>query len=77
MKHIAIVEKGPEGRYSIYTHDMNHHIIIGEGSTVAEAKSDFENSLAEMIASYTDNGESIPEELNEPSFEYKYDLASL
>ena len=76
MKHTAIVEKNAGGRYNIYTPDLNH-VIIGEGTTVAEAKADFENSLAEMIASYNDNGDKVPEELDGVLFEYKYDLASL
>lgn len=51
MKTTALIEKGKDGTFSVFTPDINH-TIIGEGSTVAEAKADFENSLAEMIARF-------------------------
>ena len=76
MKHIALIEKGQDGTYGIYTPDINH-TIIGSGITVAEAKADFENSVEEMLLSYTETGRAIPKELQGISFEYKYDLASL
>ncbi len=76
MKTIALVEKGKDGTFGIYTPDLQA-TIIGEGTTVAEAKEDFENSVREMLASYTENGEEIPEELKEIEFEYKYDVASV
>jgi len=76
MKTIALVEKGKDGTFGIYTPHLQA-TIIGEGATVAEAKADFENSVREMLASYTKNGEEIPEELKEIEFEYKYDVASV
>lgn len=71
MKTIALIEKGKDGGFGIYTPDIDC-IIIGEGATVAEAKADFQNSLAEMIASYTENGESLPAELQGIEFKYRY-----
>ena len=76
MKTTALIEKGKDGTFGIFTPDIDH-VIIGDGVTVAEAKADFENSVAEMIASYTDNGEELPEELRDIEFEYKYDIASV
>ncbi|PID88929.1 MAG: pilus assembly protein HicB [Bacteroidia bacterium] len=75
MKTIALIERGADGSYGIFTPDIDS-TIIGEGITVAEAKVDFENSLAEVLAAYTDNGDVLPEELQNISFQYKYDLAS-
>jgi len=75
MKTTALIEKGKDGTYGVFTPDINH-TIIGDGTTVVEAKADFENSVQEMILSYTENGKEIPEELKEISFEYKYDLSS-
>ena len=72
----ALIEKGNDGTFGIFTPDLQH-TIIGEGKTVAEAKADFENSVSEMVASYTENGKVIPEELKEIEFEYKYDISSL
>lgn len=74
MKTIALIEKGKDGTFGIYTPDIQA-TIIGEGTTVAEAKADFENSVKEMIASY--EGEELPGELKGIEFEYKYDTASV
>ncbi len=74
MKTIALIEKGKDGTFGIYTPDLEH-TIIGEGRGVEEAKMDFENSLKEMLASYTD--ETMPDELRDLEVQYKYDLSSL
>ena len=76
MKTIALIEKGQDGTFGIFTPDLQH-TIIGQGITVTDAKSDFENSIKEMIASYTEQKSEIPNELQKIQFEYKYDLASL
>ena len=76
MKTTALIEKGKDGTYGIYTPDINS-TIIGEGNTVAEAKADFENSVQEVLESYKEHGHELPEELKGIEFEYKYDLASL
>jgi len=74
MKTIALIEKGKDGTFGIHTPDLDH-TIIGEGQGVEEAKMDFENSLKEMLASYTD--ETMPDELRDLEVQYKYDLSSL
>lgn len=74
MKIIALIEKGKDGTFGIYTPNIKT-TIIGEGNTVAEAKADFENSVKEMIDSY--EGEKLPTELSGMTFEYKFDIASL
>ena len=76
MKTTALIEKGKDRTFGIFTPDLQH-TIIGEGNTVAEAKTDFENSFNEMVASYTETNKKIPAELQNIEFEYKYDLASL
>ena len=76
MKTVALIEKGKDGVFGIFTPNINH-VIIGEGNTVAEAKSDFENSVKEMLSSYTELGKPLPEELQNIEFEYKYDIASV
>ena len=65
MKTIALIEKGKDGGFCIYTPDIKA-TIIGEGATVAEAKADFENSVNEVL-----------EMLENIEFEYKYDVASV
>ena len=75
MKTTALIEMGKDGRYTIYTPDLQS-TIIGDGSTVAEAKADFENTVKEVLESYEETGESVPEELADTTFEYKYDMPS-
>jgi len=74
MKTLALIEKGKDGTFCIYTPDLQH-TILGEGNSVEEAKIDFENSVKEMLQSYSDD--TLPEELKKPDFQYKYDLSSL
>lgn len=71
----ALIEKGKDGMYGIFTPELKH-TIIGEGKTVIEAKEDFQNSVIEIIASYTGSDKDIPNELKGITFEYKYDIAS-
>jgi predicted RNase H-like HicB family nuclease len=75
MKTIALIEKGKDGTYGIFTPNIQS-CIIGEGNTVTEAKADFENSVKEVKESYLDNNDQLPEELVDITFEYKYDIAS-
>jgi predicted RNase H-like HicB family nuclease len=75
MKTTALIEKGKDGRYDIFTPDINS-TIIGVGTTVAEAKADFENSVKEIFEAYQEHGDPLPEELKDVEFEYKYDLSS-
>jgi len=72
----ALIERGKDGSFGIFTPDINH-TIIGDGDTVEEAKADFENSVREMILSYTETGRAIPDELKDIQFVYKYDIASM
>lgn len=76
MKTVALIEKGQDGTFGIYTPDINT-TIIGNGETVAEAKEDFQNSLNEIFESYKEDGEELPDELKDIEFEYKFDIASL
>lgn len=62
--------------FGIFTPDIET-TIIGSGATVAEAKADFENSVKEVLASYTEEGEELPRELKGITFEYRYDTASV
>ena len=75
MKTIALIEKGRDSMYTIFTPKINS-FIIGTGNTVEEAKADFENSVKEVKEVYADNNEELPKELQNISFEYKYDIAS-
>ena len=76
MVTTALIERGQDGTFGIFTPDINS-TIIGEGNTVAEAKADFENSVKEVIESYIEHGDELPEELKGVEFVYKYDIASV
>jgi predicted RNase H-like HicB family nuclease len=76
MVTTALIERGKDGRFGIFTPDINS-TIIGEGATVAEAKSDFENSVREILQFYKEDGKPIPDELKDIEFEYRYDIASM
>jgi len=75
MKTIALIEKGNDGTFTIFTPKINS-FILGIGDTVKEAKADFENSVKEVKEAYMDNNDKLPDELIDITFEYKYDIAS-
>lgn len=76
MKTRAIIERGKDGSFSIYTPDLTH-TIVGEGTTIDKAREDFLIGVQEMCDSYTENGEPLPRELEHLEFEYEYDTAAL
>jgi predicted RNase H-like HicB family nuclease len=76
MKTTALIEKGKDGTFGIFTPNINS-TIIGSGDTVLEAKADFENSVKEIIQFYKEDGIELPEELCNIEFEYKWDIASV
>lgn len=76
MKIKAIVEKGSDGRYSVYS---NQHIgtsyFGGFGDTVSKAKEDFQFSIKEAIAEQVEEGLAVPQ-FESITMEYRYDLPS-
>ncbi len=76
MKTLALIEMGGNGTYSVFTPDIDS-MIYGEGSSVAEAKADFLNTYAEMVAFAEEDGEELPDSLKDLTFTYKFDIASL
>ena len=77
-KILAIVEKGSNGIYSIYTPETKTAVLNGQGTTVDAAVADIKESLTVVIESFLANGEKVPDELEgEIDFELKYDIASL
>lgn len=76
MRTTALIEKGKDGSYGVYTPDLNS-LIIGSGATVAEAIADFQNSMKEVQEAYEEAGEQLPKELQDVEFDYRYDIASV
>lgn len=70
------IEKQADGTYIAYNTSGDKVTLIGTGETVAEAKKDFENSIAEVKSSYEGRGEDVPEELGE-EVEFNFDISSL
>lgn len=75
MKTIAVVERGKDGSYGIYTPNLKN-TISGNGPTFADAKKDFEEAYQEIPEVFAMVGEPVPEELKDLEFEYRYDIAS-
>lgn len=70
------IEKQDDGSYIAYNTTGNMLQLIGTGETVAEAKSDFMNSMQEMLESCKEDGEAIPTALTEEP-EFFFDVSSL
>ena len=77
MKYVAVVEKGLDGRFSIYVDGMKEHGLYGSGGSVSEAKADMAVALKEMLEMYKEDGKGIPKDLLNPVFIFKYDIASI
>ena len=77
MKILAIIEKGTDGLYSIYSDDMLlNHGLGGYGSSVEEAKADFMESIKEAKGMITEESITLPNEMEYIDVTFKYDLQS-
>ncbi|MDR1881809.1 MAG: type II toxin-antitoxin system HicB family antitoxin [Prevotella sp.] len=76
MKLKAIVELWDNGTYSIYVTNTRKHNISAQGNSVEEAKAGLQDAINDYAAIYQETGKPVPREINNPEFEYKYDLAS-
>ncbi len=76
MKTKAIIERAADGTYSIFTPELQSTTIIGSGNTIAEAREDFDISVRTLIEMYAEENRTMPDELKDITFEFKYDLAS-
>ena len=76
MRRAKVIIEKDENGFSAFIDGIDS-TIIGEGLSVAEAKADLDNSYKEVLASYHENGEAVPEELQNLSFDYKYDISAL
>lgn len=70
------IEKQSDGSYIAYNTTGDKVQLIGTGDSVKEAKEDFFNSLDEVLQSYNEIGDDIPEFLNE-EIEFRFDITSL
>ena len=76
MRIKAIVEKGSDGMFSIYSNQhLGNSYFGGFGDSVSKAKSDFEDSIREAIQEQLAEGAEAPA-FESLSLEYRYDLPS-
>ena len=75
MNILAIIEKGTDGFYSIYSDGMLlNHGFGGFGSSVEEAKADFMESINEAQEMIIKEGETLPNDAGSIKVEFKYDF---
>lgn len=73
MDITALIERGEDGKYSIFIENKDFpYGIIGTGATVQTAMEDFEEGLQEMKEYVESTGRSFPE----ISISFKYDIPS-
>ena len=73
MNATAIIERGQDGRYSVYIEQKKYpYGIIGTGTSVKKAKEDFWEGYREM----KEYVESTGERFQEAEFTFKYDIPS-
>ena len=76
MKVFAIVEKGSDGKFSVYSDaHLGNSYFGGFGDSVASAKADFVLSINEAIAEQVADGKSVPG-IDDIAIEYRYDIPS-
>lgn len=77
MKVLAVVEKGKDGLYSIYTEaEVAGHSFGGFGESVEVVKRDFMESIQEVKEMIAREKGTVPEEFTDLKVEFKYDLES-
>jgi predicted RNase H-like HicB family nuclease len=75
MNVLAIIEKGTDGFYSIYSDTMLlNHGLGGYGSSEEEAKADFMQSIEEAKEMIIKEGETLPNDAGSIQVEFKYDF---
>ena len=76
MKITAIVEKGSDGLYSVYSQShLGNSYFGGFGESVSQAKEDFLLSIQEALQEQKADGKSTPE-MGSITVEYRYDIPS-
>lgn len=72
----AVVEKGSDGLFSVYSDDhFGNSFFGGFGDSVAKAKEDFLESIKESINEQLSEGKIVPA-FEDIDVEYRYDIPS-
>ena len=76
MKIKAVIEKGKDAHYYIYSEDhFGNSYFGGFGDSVSAAKADFVNSVKEAIVEETEESHKVPS-FDDIMIEYQYDIPS-
>lgn len=75
MNALAIIEKDGKG-YSVYTDNLKT-VLHGSGASVAEAKAEMLAGYEDLLAAYEAEAKTVPSELRNLTFTYKYDISAL
>lgn len=70
------IEKQSDGSYIAYNETGKEVQLKGTGATVAEAKTDFFNTMEEVKETYAELGDAMPDFLTEEA-EFNFDISSL
>lgn len=76
MKHKAVIELWDDGTYSIFVQNLREHNLNAQGKSVKEAKTNLFSAVEDYVSMYKELNKPIPKEIDNPTFEYKYDVAS-
>ena len=75
MKAIVLIEKDENGYSAVITNFKS--TIWGSGNSVKEALADLMNSIKEMSNIYKEEGRQSPDDLENLTFDYQYDISAL
>ncbi len=75
MKALVIIEKDQTG-FAAFTDNLTA-VLHGSGTSVQEAKDELLAGYRELLDYYAANGENVPDELKDLTFEYKYDISAM
>ena len=75
MKALVIIEKDENG-YGAYTDNLTT-VLHGSGASVQEAREELLAGYQELLAFYQESGEPLPKELQDLTFDYKYDISAM
>ena len=67
----VVIEKGKDLYAAYVAKGLKDHALNGTGTSVSEAIEDLNVALKEVREMYEEDGDPIPEELQDIEFEYK------
>ena len=75
MKALVIIEKDGNG-FTAYTDNLST-VLHGSGATVEDAKKELMAGYKDMLDYYRESGDTVPVELCNLTFGYRYDVSAI